>query len=161
MCARWSTRPPPLATGTGDEPAVPPRLRPPAGERLSARDTAVHTARHASTEITGSIRLILLRAGCLWNTSRPRAERVWNRRGSDRGSEGIFDGLPAPPSHQARLAVPENDRLLVLVVAVAPCAGEGGTKNHHKGWWLFTSLILRVWYPPELAPSASRRLPGF
>jgi hypothetical protein len=91
----------------------------------------------------------------------PWAGRAVHRRGSDRGSEGIFDGFPAPPSHQAWLAVPGDDRLLVLVVAVAALRRRGGTKNHHEWWWLFTSLILRVCIPPDLAPSATRRLPGF
>jgi hypothetical protein len=66
-----------------------------------------------------------------------------NRRGSDRGSEGIFDGGPAPPSHQLRLAGPTDDRLLVLVVAVASLRRRGGNKKPPQRWWLFASLILR------------------
>ena len=63
------------------------------------------------------------------------------------------NGLPAPPSHQPRLAEPAVGRLLVLVIAMGPCAGEEEQKTTTElWWWMFTSLILRVALPPELAP---------
>ncbi len=72
------------------------------------------------------------------------------------------NGLSAPPSHQSRLAEPAGDRLLVLVIAMGPCAGEEEQKTTTKmWWWKFTSLILRDVLPPELAPGAKRWLPGF
>jgi hypothetical protein len=39
------------------------------------------------------------------------------------------NGLPAPPSHQSRLAEPAGGRLLVLVIAMGPCAGEEEQKT--------------------------------
>ena len=39
------------------------------------------------------------------------------------------NGLPAPPSHQSRLAEPAGYRLLVLVIAMGPCAGEEEQKT--------------------------------
>lgn len=39
------------------------------------------------------------------------------------------NGLPAPPSHHSRLAEPAVGRLLVLVIAMGPCAGEEEQKT--------------------------------
>jgi hypothetical protein len=131
-CFRWSV-PPPLATGTGDVPAVPPRLRPCRRGRLSLRDGAARTACRASTEITGSIRLILLRAGCGWNTSgqgldarrtgavqiaarRASSTGLWRRHHTSRGSlcqETIVYSSSSSP--------------------LLPCAGEGEQKTTTNG----------------------------
>jgi hypothetical protein len=50
------------------------------------------------------------------------AVRIAARRSSS-------NGLPAPPSHQLRLAEPAMARLLVLVIAIGPCAGEEEQKT--------------------------------
>jgi hypothetical protein len=72
------------------------------------------------------------------------AVSVWDARSGPRwdaatpahaGAVGIAaqrscsNGLPAPPSHQSRLAEPAEGRLLVLVIAMGPCAGEEEQKT--------------------------------
>ncbi len=72
------------------------------------------------------------------------------------------NGLPAPPSHQSRLAEPAGGRLLVLVIAIGPCAGEeeqktttncGGGCSHRSSCGL---LSRRNWHQ-----ACYRWLPGF
>lgn len=72
------------------------------------------------------------------------------------------NGLPAPPSHRSRLAEPAGDRLLVLVIAMGPCAGEEEQKTTTKcgGGCSHRSSCGDI-LPPELAPGAKRWLPGF
>jgi hypothetical protein len=67
------------------------------------------------------------------------------------------NGLPAPPSHQSRLAEPAGSRLLVLVIAIGPCAGEeeqktttecGGGCSHRSSCGTFSR---RNWHQAQSA----------
>lgn len=98
----------------------------------------------------------------------PRSEERSKRmsmRGSAGGSEVIFNRLAAPPLQQAGGSLgrqklctrPRRCRSL-------PCAGEEEQKQKHhlERWWspvVFAHLAEP--FPPELAPGASRWLPGF
>jgi hypothetical protein len=87
-------------------------------------------------------------------------------RSSACGSEVIFDGLAVSPLHQMLVARwSGRDRLLVLVVAVLCPALERRNRNKKPpdvGWWSPVLVAhLAELLPPELAPGASRWLPGF
>ena len=75
-----------------------------------------------------AINVVVARMKPRWNAEPPAhagAVGIAARRSSS-------NGLSAPPSHQSRLAGPTGDRLLVLVIAVGPCAGEEEQKTTTK-----------------------------
>ena len=83
-------------------------------------------------------------------------------RGWDRGSEVIFERAVSAAITPVAARWADGDRLLVLVIALGPCAGEEEQKTTTKcGGGRSLRSSCGTILPPELAPGATRWLPGF